>query len=308
MPGAGALSPSTPQQPSPPLPSHLSKRKVLCLFGGPSGRSDGVEKSCEKRNAEAIIIDWVNDPRHDLLNDAFYYDLLGRVKADEFYAALIATPCETFSAAREVLPGESYGPRALRGPQKPDLYGKRDLTKKEREVCRKGTLLAVRSAEIAAHFKSTGKPWLLENPWQFKESAPSVFNLDEIASLFDDPADHVPDPIILERTDQCMDGADCCKPTGLAGPKSCLLDFGRRCDHPMQWWVYHDYHWVQAPHAPLRRKNWTGAPCPRQVLPEDWYQDMPSHCDECPTQAKKAYPGPLNDRLMGALLGDVQTQ
>ena len=93
-----------------------------------------------------------------------------------------------------------------------------------------------------------------------------------------------------------MDGADCTKLTCHLGTNACLEAFGRRCDHPATWWVYPDYSLVWAPHVPLRRKHWTGAPCPRPVPPEQWKPGMPNRASTYPTQEKKAYPGSLNIR------------
>ena len=107
---------------------------------------------------------------------------------------------------------------------------------------------------------------------------------------------------VLIRSDQCMDGADCTKPTGLLGPRHILETFGQVCNHPNKWWVYPDGTWIQAPHAPLRRRGWSGAPSPRPVAPEDWLPGQPSFCSHYPTRDKKAYPGGLNKRLVDALL------
>ncbi len=242
-------------------------------------------RSSQQLGAEAEIVDWCNHEVHDLISDAFYYDLLGRVEQGEFDAALIATPCETFSMARQLLPGETHGPRALRGPSKPDLYGLPGLRPFEKEQCRKGTLLAVRSMEIASRFKAQRKKWILENPYPLRDDEPSVFNLDEARELLNDTDHDIKEgaATALIRSDQCRDGADCCKPTGLMGTKSILQGFGRQCDHPSKWWVYHDYSWVKAPHAPLRRKGHSGKPCPRPVPPGEWYPNMPATCKEYPT-------------------------
>ena len=76
----------------------------------------------------------------------------------------MAPPCETFSPARLRLPGETYGPCALRGHKKPELYGLPDLSIEDKETCRKGTLLAVRPAAVAGEFSILQLPWILENP------------------------------------------------------------------------------------------------------------------------------------------------
>ena len=252
---------------------------------------------CKTAGYEAVIIDWVNHKTHDLSDDAFFLKLMADIRTGVYCAAMIATPCETFSAARRRLDGETFGPIALRGPDKPDLYGHSWLTGKDKETCRLGTLLAVRSAEIASAFDDQWLPWVLENPYPIDKEAPSVFNLDELTALAGRPW------CGLIRTDQCCDGADCTKPTGLLGWKSVLDNFGRRCTHPPVWWRYFDGEWVRAPHAPLRRKGRnSGKPCPRPVLAKLWHPSLPSSVPHYATHEKKAYPGPFNKRLVQALV------
>ena len=252
---------------------------------------------CELAGYEAVIIDWVNHKTHDLSDYAFFLKLMADIRTGVYCAAIIATPCETFSAARTRLDGETFGPIALRGPDKPDLYGYSWLTGKDKETCRLGTLLAVRSAEIAAAFGDQWLPWILENPYPLGTSAPSVFRLDELAALASRPWCE------LIRADQCCDGADCTKPTGLLGWSSVLRNFGRRCTHSPVWWRYFDGEWVKAPHAPLRRKGHTsGKPCPRPVLAKLWHPSLPSSAPFYATHEKKACPGPFNKRMVEALV------
>ena len=280
-----------------PASNVVPVHRVLCLFGGPKGRPDGVEAICKALNAEAVIIDWVNAPEEDLLDDVFFAQMVASVERGHYSAALIASPCETFSVARQRLPGETSGPRALRGPRKPDLYGFADLNPDDKRACRNGTLLAVRSAQVATLFHSRSLPWILENPFPFDRTAPSLFELDEVWQL------RQLEDVILVRTDQCMDGADCTKPTGLLGPRGLLENFGKVCNHPAQWWRYPDGEWVWASHAPLRRKGATGAPSARPVVAHEWHPHLSNQVDAYPTQDKKAYPGPFNKRLLHKLLG-----
>ena len=120
------------------LPSSPSRSKVIFLSGGPVRRSDGVEVACHSHGAEAVIIEWVNDPTGDRLGDSFYASLWHRLHVlNEFGAALIATPCDTFSSARSVEPGETQGPRASRGAVKPDLYGLKHLSVSEKRRAEK---------------------------------------------------------------------------------------------------------------------------------------------------------------------------
>ncbi len=160
--------------------------------------------------------------------------------------------------------------------------------------------------EITSRFKAQAKNWILKNPYPLSEDEPSVINLDEARELLNgtDPDIDESMATTLIRSDLCRDGADGYKPTGLMGAKSILQGFGRQCDHPSKWWVYHDYSWVKAPHAPLVRQGHSGKPCPRPMPPGEWHPNMLATCKEYPTQQKKAYPGPFSMRRVAALVGD----
>ncbi len=79
---------------------------MLFLFGGPTGRNDGVEVFCEQLGAEAEIVDWCNHEVHDLISDAFYYDLLGRVEQGEF--GIWMPPSSLHPAKRSLWPGNCF--------------------------------------------------------------------------------------------------------------------------------------------------------------------------------------------------------
>ncbi len=115
--------------------------RVLFLFGGPTGRNDGLEFFCEQLGAEAEIVDWCDHEFHNLISGAFYYDLLGsragRVRCrphrytlrNDLYGQAIAS-------------GRNSRPPTPEGPSKPDLYGLPGLRPFKKEQCRKGALLA----------------------------------------------------------------------------------------------------------------------------------------------------------------------
>ena len=71
-----------------------------------------------------------------------------------------------------MIEGETKGPRQLSGPKSPELYGFSDLRGPDKETCRKGTILAVRSVALACIAQEIGIPWLIENPWQLEEDDP----------------------------------------------------------------------------------------------------------------------------------------
>ena len=227
-------------QPQPPSDTGAHKDEddqfaFLFLFSGPAGRPDGVDHWCRQSRVRPVMFDlFVGGRDHDLLDDLVFSKFLARIKGGEFAAGFVATPCEIFSAVRSRQHGETCGPVALRAARGKERYGFDGLSAEDRELCKRGTLLAQRSADVIKTFSNLKIPWALESPWRFDRDSPFVFWLDELVDI---QSSYSP---VWCRTDQCRDGADCIKPTAIWSSIPAVRSFGKLCDHPAQWWRYPD--------------------------------------------------------------------
>ena len=233
--------------------------------------------------------DIVNGDHQDLANDAIFSQLVARVEAGEYHAALLSPPCSTFSGARKEHDG---GPRPLRDPAGPGLRGRKGLSVEEREAVRLGTLLAVRASQLATAMQAAGKAWILENP-PCRDGKPSLFNLSEWKELWE-AAD-----AIRSVLPQCQFGCAFEKPTELRG----RADFPPHlsaCQHEHRWWRLPPRgRWLRAAHPPLMGKLVA-------VAEEDWSDQvhpyLRTHGLPYLTRATAAYPAEFNDFLADALL------
>ena len=71
----------------------------------------------------------------------------------------MSPPCSTFGCRRN-----DGGPPPLRGISKFEIYGFSNLHPDDAEKVKLGTLLALRSAEVAKLCLSLSVPWLVEQP------------------------------------------------------------------------------------------------------------------------------------------------
>ena len=73
---------------------------VLVIFSGPYGRPDGLPAELRRLGAVVVEIDTkVGGADHDLTRPVIAERLLARIRAGEFDAVFVATPCESFSIA-----------------------------------------------------------------------------------------------------------------------------------------------------------------------------------------------------------------
>ena len=72
-------------------------KKLLHLFAGPGGRTDGLRALARVLlRVDTVEIDTLIDEVNcDLLDDEVFADLMSRILAGEFFAAVIGTPCGT---------------------------------------------------------------------------------------------------------------------------------------------------------------------------------------------------------------------
>ena len=93
-------------------------KRMLHVFSGPGGRADGLRRFMwDVHQCEVVKFDTLVDELGcDLLSDDdVFADLMKRIRAGEFFSAIIGTPCSTFSVAR--IPKNwvyDGGPRQLR--------------------------------------------------------------------------------------------------------------------------------------------------------------------------------------------------
>ena len=244
-------------------------------------RPDGLRAHLEQFHWDCSDIDIVNKDvegegpdAHDLLRGSIWDQIWTDMRAGEYQAILIGTPCETASKARTGPPG----PRPLRTPD--HLYGlpRDQLTEAEHKQVQEGTYFALQSAKTATLARTLGIPWAIENPDPANNPV-SLFNLPEWRSLANLPeVDHV-------DFHQCPMGAETAKPTRILFWGLDLANLVGFCNHAKQWWTFTTHSGKQrsvfAPHPPLagrRREDGNMA-----------------------TKAAAAYPAELNLRLAKAI-------
>jgi hypothetical protein len=113
---------------------------------------------------DVLDVDTLIDPvGGDLLRDEVYLDLLAQVAAGEFLAAIIGTPCSTFSVARIRVPGiPDDGPPQLRDRERPEgIPGLSNFHRRKVDAANK---LVERSVALARAVKEAGGAFIIENP------------------------------------------------------------------------------------------------------------------------------------------------
>jgi hypothetical protein len=138
---------------------------LLHLFSGPGCRPDGLRALArELLRVDTVEIDTlIDDHDCDLLDDAVFDDLMRRIHAGEFFAAVIGTPCSTFSVARIPKDGVSDGgPPQLRHIDHDD--GMPGLSAADRRIIEDSDLLVERSVAVARLIRSQGGSFVIENP------------------------------------------------------------------------------------------------------------------------------------------------
>ena len=199
--------------------------RLLHVFSGPGGRSDGLAAYIREAGWECDEFDVVNGEHQDLLDDVIWDALLAKIKDGHYDFIVAGPPCESFSHARETRPG----PRPLRSVKFP--YGFKNLKGFEAEQVRKGNLFAVRVAEacdIISERHLGG--FLIENPTPWEDFA-SIWVLPEYIALAGKTDVHVTD------FDQCEYGAFSTKPIRFMYKGVSSKIFVHRCSHFKQWFT-----------------------------------------------------------------------
>ena len=225
-PGGEATSSSGPD------PSHFAGTKYGCwnveklsnrprclhLFSGPQRKGDLADQLL-KLGWAVCSCDIKQPVPTNLLDQATRAAILKDIDDQKYDAMFLGTPCETYSALREIRPG----PKPLRSPN--ELRGiSKGLTEAEKKQLAEGNSHTDFSAEAMTHAHKVYLPFTLENPEPLHP-----------VSLFNIPAIKEVSKLRGVRTtdfDQCRVGCEAKKPTRLLRYRMEYsgLD-GMRCNH-----------------------------------------------------------------------------
>ena len=170
-------------------------RAVLVLFSGAYARPDGLGAFLTKNGFDVTLVD--NDVRdgggesHDILRDAFFDQLLDRVRQGYYFAVIAAPPCSTFSIARFFdAPAKGNrkdkGPRPVRDRKHPLGLPNLNVTQL-REVDR-ANRITNRTCVLLAACHEVGTHFILENPADRGDPAEKTIYLsDRHAPLWKHP-------------------------------------------------------------------------------------------------------------------------
>ena len=140
-------------------------RKVLHIFSGIAERIDGfAAMMLDPYDVTVVEYDTLISASHDLTSEAVLRELLSRIHAGEFYAAIIGTPCSTFSVARIRKPGEldDEGPPQMRNLRHVlGMPGVPEWCQRQLDV---SNALVEATAAIARAMHHAGGSFIIENP------------------------------------------------------------------------------------------------------------------------------------------------
>ena len=233
-----------------PSPSSASTRgRVLYLFSGPAGRSDGVAAYLAAVGIKVDEYDTLNKHMadQDLLDDTVWLKIKARLQAGYYVFLLASPPCRSFSAARSAGPG----PPVLRDSEHIYVFPKsqrwRKLEHCHYERIREDNLFAERTAEACAIMDTWGRPYAVEQPEPWGGSV-TMFDFESFKALRVNGAKVV-------AFDQCPFGAPCKKPTLVLYKGGDFNTFQARCDDPavQQWRDDGSTYW--APHPSFHGKK-----------------------------------------------------
>eukprot|EP00435_Cladocopium_sp_Y103_P012019 s2504_g3.t1 len=206
-------------------PSKLGKRpRCLHLFSGPQRPGDLADQ-LTRLGWAVCSCDILQPLPTDLLDQAVRKAIFEDVEMQVYDAVFLGTPCETYSALREIQPG----PKPLRSPT--ELMGlKKGLSPSERKQLKEGNEHTEFSAQVMKRAHKTYVPFGVENPEPLNPV--SIFSTPWFAAIADLKSVRNAD------FDQCRVGCEAKKPTRLM---SYRIDFrklnGQRCNHEVKKFV-----------------------------------------------------------------------
>jgi hypothetical protein len=285
-----SLTPNNVSRGSTCVGKHSSLR-VLYLFSGPQSRPQSLAayaRSWGNRigvKTDVEEYDILNGAHQDLSDDHLFNSLCKRLRAGEFDSIFMSPPCSSFGCRRH-----DGGPPPLRGLGF-EIYGKAGLTPEQSDRVRFGTLLALRSAEVAKLALAQSVPWLVEQPMN-QEGRPHMFLLFEWAEILK------LEGVNRFELDQCMLDCEFKKPTVLVG--TVPVEFARRCSHATRWFrTIPQGKWIKASHPPLAGKL---KAVPAECWKEEYYNLVPSSEMPFLTKATANYPAAMNEVVARALV------
>ena len=198
-----------------------SKPRCLHLFSGPERKGDLADML--KELGWAVCSCDIKQPiPTNLLDQATKAAVLEDVEMQVFDAVFLGTPCETYSALREIRPG----PKPLRSES--ELMGvSSGLNEAEKKQLMEGNLHTEFSADVMEKAHKSYTPFTVENPEPINPV--SIFNtprFKKIAQLRN---------VRNSDFDQCCVGCEAKKPTRLMKYRIEYTGLhGKRCMHEIQ--------------------------------------------------------------------------
>lgn len=252
-----------------------ARPRALLLF---SGRSrDGDLASYLVRGGWIVVaIDLRAEHPCDVLDDRLCYEMMKDIKAGEYDALGVATPCETFSPLREHPPG----PRVLRTKEHPLglLEPEFNLTKEEINQVKESNSLIATSQTAIELMLDLKRPFWWENPDHGEKV--HMWSTPMAQAILDK------NRVYMAALDQCVFGAETTKPTIFAHGHMNLSGIDdKRCDHPLKEFKRSDGKVYKARHESLVGR---------------WRTNEKGEKERA-SKALGEYPPQLNAKLAGAM-------
>ena len=159
---------------------------------------------------------------HNLVDDSTWRRIMSDVEAGKYDSSGAAPPCSSFAACRE---WDDDGPPPLRGEFEPDIFGFKTNTAEDKEACRIGTCLALRTFEVCKWMYEHDCPFWVETPRR-RDGKPSVFKLPQAIDSAKMQG------VFIWAFMQCMLEAITMKPTEFLALFFVCSDLPQTCVHP----------------------------------------------------------------------------
>ena len=155
--------------------------RVLILFAGRE-RTLSLCRCLRMLGTYVETFELLDDRRQDLTQRDLQLDILRRIRAGEFEAVFVATPCASFCAALEP---------QLRSMSDDQIMGKRSLPRRWRSYLQRHNKMVYFTATVIRAATQAAIEWVVENPasqreglaaWAEHADKPSLWDVPEIAA------------------------------------------------------------------------------------------------------------------------------